>query len=222
MATLRDFSKTFNAMRLLALVSLIGFMTSTVVYIMHFQQLQEHYQQQTYVITSWGTFPASYYDGRKVSRIEVQNHIETFVKNMFAHSAETYHEHINFALNLIDEASGKRIYHDFEEGEVRKNYIRYGSHTEVQIDSVVIDTRAFPMAGKFYALQEVHIGSQVRSLPIAASFQIVKGYRHEKNPYGLQLTDFDFIGYDRVSLDRRPGDRTTQKSKPTDQPAKSQ
>ena len=56
MSMLRDFSKTFNSLRLLAIVSLIGFMTSTVVYIMHYQQLQEHYQQQTYVITSWETF----------------------------------------------------------------------------------------------------------------------------------------------------------------------
>ncbi len=199
---LRDFSKTFNSMRLLAIVSLIGFMTSTVVYIMHYQQLQEYYQQQTYVITSWGTFPASYYDGRKVSRIEVQNHIETFVKNMFAHSAETYYEHINFALNLIDEESGKRIYHDFEEGEVHKNYVRYGSHTEIKLDSVVIDMKQLPIEATFYALQEVHIGTNVRTLPIAARFQVLQDYRHEKNPYGLLLTNFDFIAYNRQSSDR--------------------
>lgn len=194
-------------MRLLVLVSLLGFMASTGFYLYYYQKVQQYYEGRTYVITSWGTFPASYYDGRKVTKVEAQNHVETFVKHMFAHSAETYHEHINFALNLIDEESGKRIYHDFEEGEVRKNYIRYGSHTEVKLDSVVIDLNAFPIAGKLYALQEVHIGSQIRSLPIAASFQIVQSYRHEKNPYGLQLTDFDFIGYDRVSSDRRPGDR---------------
>ncbi len=116
---------------------------------------------------------------------------------MFAHSAETYHKHINFALHLIDEESGKRIYHDFEEGNVRKNYIRYGSHTEIKIDSIPIDMDAFPIKGSFYALQEVHIGKNVRTLPIAASFRIVQDYRHEKNPYGLQLTDFDFIVYDR-------------------------
>ena len=201
---LKDFNRTFTTMRNLALVSTLGFIGSTVFYIYQNQQVHQYYQQRTYVITSWGTFPASYYDGRKVSKIEAQNHVETFVKHMFAHSAETYHEHINFALNLIDEESGKRIYHDFEEGEVRKNYIRYGSHTEVKLDSVKINTNAFPMEGSFYALQEVHIGKNVRSLPIAASFQIVQGYRHEKNPYGLQLTDFDFISYSRSNDNRSP------------------
>ena len=197
MSTLKDFRQSFTAMRTVAIISVLGFIGATVFYVLHVQHLHEHYQKQTYVITSWGTFPASYYDGRKVSQIEAQNHVETFVKHMFAHSAETYHEHINFALNLIDEESGKRIYHDFEEGKVHKNYIRYGSHTEVQIDSVTINMNAFPIEGSFYALQEVHIGKNVRSLPIAASFQIVQGYRHEKNPYGLQLTDFDFIAYER-------------------------
>ena len=42
------------------------------------------------------------------------------------------------------------------------------------------------------------------SLPIAARFQIVQGYRHEKNPYGLQLTDFDFIAYPRGNGNRKP------------------
>nr|WKN34424.1 conjugal transfer protein TraK [Tunicatimonas sp. TK19036] len=216
MATLHDFHRTFTTMRLLALVSLLGFVASTGFYLYYYQQVQQYYEGRTYVITSWGTFPASYYDGRKVTKVEAQNHVETFVKHMFAHSAETYHEHINFALNLIDEESGKRIYHDFEEGEVRKNYIRYGSHTEVKLDSVVIDLNAFPIAGKLYALQEVHIGSQIRSLPIAASFQIVQSYRHEKNPYGLQLTDFDFIAYDRVSSDLIHGDRMHDDRRPGD------
>ena len=197
MSTLKDFNRTFTAMRAIALTSVLGFIAATVIYVIEYQKVQEYYQQRTYVITSWGTFPASYYDGRKVSKIEAQNHVETFVKHMFAHSAETYYDHINFALNLIDEESGKRIYHDFEEGKVHKNYVRYGSHTEVKLDSVVINMNALPIEGSFYALQEVHIGNNVRSLPIAASFQIVQGYRHEKNPYGLELTDFDFIGYDR-------------------------
>ena len=189
-------------MNSIAIVSVLGFVIATVVYIIQYHRLQEYYQQQTYVITNWGTFPASYYDGRKVSKIEAQNHVETFVKNMFAHSAETYYEHINYALNLIDEESGKRIYHDFEEGEVHKNYFRYGSHTEIKIDSVVLDMNTFPNTGKVYALQEVHIGNDVRSLPIAASFQIIQTYRHEKNPYGLELTDFDFIAYDRKPIEK--------------------
>ena len=207
---LKDFNRTFTTMRNLALVSTLGFIGSTVFYVYHNQQVHQYYQQRTYVITSWGTFPASYYDGRKVSKIEAQNHVETFVKHMFAHSAETYHEHINFGLNLIDEESGKRIYHDFEEGDVRKNYIRYGSHTEVKLDSVKINMNTFPLEGSFYALQEVHIGKNVRSLPIAASFQIVQGYRHEKNPYGLQLTDFDFISYSRGDGGRQSDDRPLQ------------
>jgi len=197
MQKLQDFNQSFRSMRLIALLSLSGFVAATVAYAVLYHQLEEEYRQRTYVITSWGTFPASYYDGRKVSRIEAQNHVETFLKNMFAHSAETYYEHINAALNLIDEESGKRIYHDFEEGEVHKNYVRYGSHTEVQVDSVVINMNSFPAKGRFYALQEVHIGTNVRTLPIAASFELVQTYRHEKNPFGLELTNFDFIPYAR-------------------------
>ena len=184
-------------MRLIAFLSLSGFMAATIVYVVLYQQLEDEYRQRTYVITSWGTFPASYYDGRKLTSIEAQNHVETFLKHMFAHSAETYYEHINAALNLIDEESGKRIYHDFEEGEVHKNYVRYGSHTEVKVDSVVVDMDSFPVQGSFYALQEVHIGKNVRTLPIAASFELVQTYRHEKNPFGLELTNFDFIPYTR-------------------------
>jgi hypothetical protein len=197
MQKLQDFNQSFKSMRLIAFLSLAGFVAATVSYVLLYQQLVDEYQQRTYVITSWGTFPASYYDGRKVTQIEAQNHVETFLKHMFAHSAETYYEHINFALNLIDEESGKRIYHDFEEGEVHKNYVRYGSHTQVKVDSVVLDMNSFPIRGSLYALQEVHIGKNVRTLPIAASFELLQTYRHEKNPYGLELTNFDFIAYAR-------------------------
>lgn len=197
MNSVKDFNKTYRSMRLIALVSLLGFMVTTAVYVYQYHQIQTYFQNQTYVITGNGTFPASFYDGRKVSHIEVKNHIETFVNHMFAHSAETYYDHINLALELIDTQSGKRIYHDFEQGEVQKNYVRYGSHTSIQIDSVVIDMNAFPIKARFYALQKVHIGSKVRTLPIAAEFNIVQDYRHEQNPFGLLITDFDFIAYQR-------------------------
>ena len=86
MSTLKDFNRSFTTMRTLAIVCLLGFIGSTIFYMVHNQRVHEHYQKQTYVITSWGTFPARYYDGRKVSQIEAQNCVEDFVKNMFAHS----------------------------------------------------------------------------------------------------------------------------------------
>ena len=66
MNKLQDFNQSFRSMRLITLLSLSGFIAATVAYAVLYHQLEEEYRQRTYVITSWGTFPASYYDGRKV------------------------------------------------------------------------------------------------------------------------------------------------------------
>lgn len=195
MEPVKDFNKIFNAMRLVTLLTIGGFFFSSALFFYLYHSKAEEVGKKVYVITDRGTFAAINADKRKTSIYEARNHVKTFMATMFAHDAATYSERVEAALNLIDERSGKKIFNDFEEGQVHENYVRYNSRTDIDIDSIKINMGAAPLAGKVYARQNVYFGDNKKALPIAASFTLEETYRNDHNPFGLVLKNFDFIAY---------------------------
>ena len=196
MDKIKDLNKSFQAMRLVALVSTGALVVATCFYAYHYDQVVARIQNKIYVVSDKGTFPAVYAAQREVSRFEADHHLRTFITTVFAHDANTYEEHMNLGLHLIDEPSGRRIANDYEKGEIVKKYIRYGVRTEVAIDSVVLHTHTLPMKGRAYFRQHHYQGGDLRhTLAIGIKFNLALTHRHDKNPWGLQITEFDFIPY---------------------------
>ena len=162
----------------------------------HYDKVVGRIQNKVYVVSDKGTFPAVYAPQREVSRFEADYHVRTFITTIFAHDANTYGHNMNLGLNLIDEPSGRRIASDYEKGEIVKKYVRYGVRTEVEIDSVQVNAHTLPMTGQAYFKQNHFQGNDVRhTLAIGIKFNLAQVPRHDKNPWGLLLTDFDFIPY---------------------------
>ncbi len=200
METIKDYNRAFKAMRSIAAISLLGFIGATTFYFMQYKQLVDNKEEVIYVVKDNGTFEARRTNSREVSSIEINNHSQDFIFSMFAHDAETYEHHIDDAAHLIDEPSGLLIIEQFEKAKVKDNYTRWGSRTEVSIDSIKIQNNGVLPAVRAYFKQRHFIGDDLKTeLAVALKYNIVTTYRSKRNPYALQITNLDFIPYEQTS-----------------------
>lgn len=196
MEKIKDYNKAFKTMKVITMTSLLGFITATVIYYFQYKQLVDTQKDQVYVVTDNGTLTAYLTQERDVTPFEAKYLSEIFIRSMFAHDAETYEQHLDDALHLIDEPSGLMVVEQFDKGKVKDNYIRWGSRTEVIIDSVNILSNGLPAQARAYFKQRHYIGSELKTeLAIALKYNIVKTYRSEHNPFGLQIASLDFVPY---------------------------
>lgn len=192
-----DFSRNFKINQITSLLCIFGFIASTVYYTVRVQSLQQQASSQLFVATPDQIMVANRAEG-SLNKFTSDLHVKTFMNYMFTHDSDTYRDNVERALHLIDQQSGLRIYRDFEKGELLKNYQRTGASMEISIDSVTIDLKSVPVKGKVYALQTLNMAEDdVRLLALAAEFDIYPGSQNTHNPLGLQLSNFDFIAYDR-------------------------
>ena len=126
---------------------------------------------------------------------EARNQIIRFAELTFGHDAETFDNHLEAALFLIDKEEGMTIYKDFEAGNVRENYIKYGSRSFFALDSIHVDMGIEPFEGILYGRQVILYRDQKKELPIGATYQLVRTRRSENNPFGLLIKNWKFIGY---------------------------
>lgn len=193
--SLKDFGSSFNALRKITISTVLCSSILLLLlggYIIHQERNQS---ERIYVVTDLGTLPAIRQEKREISVFEVRNQVKSFLHTMFAHHAGNYQEKVEAGLHLIDKAGGQRIVHDFSKGEVYQNYVRLGTQTSMQVDSVLIDMKARPIAGKAYARQTIYLGEKQKEFPIGIQFEVIETYRSEQNPYGLLLQNFDYILY---------------------------
>ncbi len=197
MEKVKDFNKAFRSMRLLTIISLTGFMATTLVYIFSYYYLKSQKEKQdVYVVTPQGTMQARMVQEEDINPFEAQLLSEIFIRHMFAHDQDTYVEHTETALQLIDQPGGLMITKAFENGDVRNQYIRWGSRTAVETDSIKILNQSLPYQMVAYFRQQHFIGNEQKTeLAIALKYELVRTHRHRQNPLGLMMTRVDFIPY---------------------------
>ena len=127
---------------------------------------------------------------------EARNLVRNFMLTMFGHDQYTYKANLDAALPLIEGRGGRRIYDGFTRGQVLQNYERYAARNVVTVDSVSIDLNHRPWSGRVYIKQRIFIGGEQKEpLPLAAKFNLAETNRSDANPYGMLITNFDYIPY---------------------------
>lgn len=194
-SSVKDHTYTFQTLRGVLITTLVGAFLLNGLLVYYILTQSQTQAKRVYVVTDQGTFAALYEPERKVSIHEAKNHVKTFLSTMFAHDASTYKERVEGALHLISKTDGQRIISDFTKGKVYENYVRLGSRTSLQVDSVIIDVAKRPLAGKAYARQTIHLAGESQDFPIAIQFELYETYRSDQNPYGLLLQNMHYIQY---------------------------
>lgn len=152
--------------------------------------------KRVYVVGAAGSYSALNAAPEAHTRFEVRNLVRQFMTTMFAHDQYTFKSHLDQALPLIDDNDGRRIYAGFKSGQVFENYVRYGARQVVDVDSIVLQTKVRPFEATVYCKQRIFMGDQ-QSAPtgLAAHFNLTEVDRSEQNPYGLLLTNFNYVPY---------------------------
>ena len=205
MATyLKDYDNSFNTLKKITIATMVGafLLIGTLTYYIILQEREK--AGQVYVVTDYGTFSALRQESRQVSIFEARNQVKAFLHTMFAHNAGNYREKVEAGLHLVDKAGGQRIVNDFNKGEVYQNYVRLGTQTTLQVDSVLINMGERPISGKAYARQAIYLGENKKTFPIGIQFEIIETYRSDKNPYGLLIQNLDYILYEPKAANNKP------------------
>ncbi len=191
-----DFSRTINGYKKTLIAVIISF--TLIIVSLGFLYLKEkaNHEAKIYVIADNGRFLATQTSAETLYDFDMRNQIKLFCDNMFAYDQYNFNDNLETGLNLIDDIGGKRIYNDLKTSGVYENLKKYNARTKIKIDSLVIDTKVRPIAGVFYCTQSVLYSDQSAKLPIAAKFNLISTTRSEKNPFGMMITNFDYIKYD--------------------------
>jgi len=192
--------------------------TSTILLIglgyLYLTETKKH-EDKIYVIADNGRFMANQTTSDILYDFDMKNHLKVFCQNMFAYDQYNYNTNIETGLNLIDVIGGKRIYNDIKTSGVYENLKKYNARTKINIDSIKIDMTARPVGAIVYLTQTVIYSDQSAKLPIAAKMSLVSANRSEKNPFGMLITNFDYIPYSIGVNDISAGEASTENNNAT-------
>lgn len=188
-------SESYKAMRIITITTIVLIVLSNSLWAFAYLAQIRSLDSKVYVAAQGGTYPAQLIRNDEPTIFEGRNLVRSFMELMFAHDEMSYGEHIELALHLIDKPEGIAIYQDFEEGHVYDNYVKYGSRSVFECDSVFVDMRTEPYVGKVYGRQIIMYAKEMKALPIGATFHLIRHRRNDKNPFGLLLQDWKFVYY---------------------------
>ncbi|MBN8702751.1 MAG: hypothetical protein J0M08_06785 [Bacteroidetes bacterium] len=201
-----DFLKTIKTMKNIVVITIaLAFITCLVFAGLYIKATSEN-GEKIYVVSDAGTFLAKRNELGMRYDFEIKNHVRLFMQDLLEGDQYTYTQNMNQALSLIDNENGKRIYDQMQRGGFYDLYKRENAHTKVTFDSIRVDMSARPYKVKAYLKQGIYWAGYSKDIPYGAIMEIVEDSRSEKNPFGLLITNFNFIEYAVSSSIRTPQD----------------
>ncbi len=196
MDSAKNLSASFSTMRNLAMGSVLALLLVALASGFLVYRAYENSGRRVYVVSQTGSVAALSAGNDAHTPYEARNLVRQFMQTMFGHDQYTYKTNLDAALPLIEGRGGRRIYDGFTRGQVLQNYERYAARNVVTVDSVSIDLNHRPWSGRVYIKQRIFIGGEQKEpLPLAAKFNLVETNRSDANPYGMLITNFDYIPY---------------------------
>ncbi|MCR5890572.1 conjugal transfer protein TraK [Hymenobacter sp. J193] len=197
MDSAKNLSTSFSTMRNLAMGSVLALLLVALAAGFLVYRAYENSGRRVYVVGQTGSVAAlSAPTTETHTAYEARNLVRNFMLTMFGHDQYTYKTNLDAALPLIEGRGGRRIYDGFTRGQVLQNYERYAARNVVTVDSVSVDMNHRPWSGRVYIKQRIFIGGEQKEpLPLAAKFNLAETNRSDANPYGLLITNFDYIPY---------------------------
>ena len=162
------------------------------------------YSEITYFVTPVGTHAAFREPPRQHGvphAFEIENFTALFLENAFAHNEYTYEEHLGRALAVMDTPSGQYLQSKFHEEDILAVFAQYNGLSQVELERVEIAAHAYPfLVTAYYTIQMRFIGlEEGKAVPGAVQFVLQSTARSRENPYGLLVTDFRFVPYEKLA-----------------------
>ena len=166
----------------------------------------------TYFVTPEATYPA-HRRPHTTDELEIKNFTRLFLQHAFAHNEFTYKDNLNQALLLMDRKSGLYLKSKFSEEAIYELYQHYNGVSTLAIKEVQVNLDRYPYEVAAYYQTTLHFvgleGEEDQALSGGVYFQLSEVPRSQENPYGLLISQFDFIAYD---LDKPQKDKRAKKT----------
>jgi hypothetical protein len=151
--------------------------------------------EKIYVISPHQTFLAYADFDHETSVYEARNHVKTFCENMFGWDKDSYKNHLEYALNLIDHTDGLKLFNTLKASQVYENLVSTSAKVTITMDSILLNMKSLPIQGLFYCTQNWQSPGGVQNQKIKAHFELISVSRAELNPYGLEIQKILFLEY---------------------------
>lgn len=188
-----------NRLYNLMLFSIGALVFSNVFWVVWQWQISKDADQKVYVRSGKSLFSAnleSSSDSRNI--YQARGLIETFTELLFENNAENYRERLNAALTLITAKDGQAIVRGFNAEKVLENHVKYNSFSRLQVDSIAINMNIIPYQCTVLMQQVIVYDGKEVANPIGAKFDLIPALYSDENPFGILITNFNYITYQPI------------------------
>jgi hypothetical protein len=121
--------------------------------------------------------------------------ITTFAHLFYESDAKSFSERLNEGFWLLSKQDAQAIYKNFIDEKVQENYTKFNAYSKIEIDSIGVDMSVVPYRCTLLFQQAIYFNDQEKVSPIGTIFELQPVPYSEKNPYGLQIQNFNYIEY---------------------------
>ena len=198
------FTASFNAMKIIAIVCIIGAALTAVVCIYFTSSSIAQANQHIYVLDKGQVMTASQQSASLTKLDEVKDHMTRFHELFFSVSpnADVIKSNLERALELSDKSVYK-YYNDLAETGFYKRMISSNMSQQVQVDSVRVDMSRYPYPVITYCTQWITRTSNMTKYELQTRCSVIDVNRSEKNLHGLQIEKFEVIKNELIETRNR-------------------
>lgn len=192
---MKNIDTAFQYVRGFTLIVVTGCFLLTVCVLYQAYQIKTKADYKIYVLANGKALEALASDRKENIPVEARDHIKMFHQFFFTLDPDdqVIQANIAKALYLADQ-SAKRQYEDLKESGFYSNIIAGNISERITIDSVTVDTRAYPYSFRCKATQKIirTTSTSYRSLETEGYLRNVS--RSDNNPHGFLIEKWKIIG----------------------------
>ncbi|MEL6413088.1 MAG: hypothetical protein AAFQ08_03110 [Bacteroidota bacterium] len=159
---------------------------------------QALHQDVAYFVSPAGTHAAYKRDTKPVrAPLELEHFVHTFLQHAFAHNEFTYKANLSAALLVMERKSGLFLKSQFTEEALEEIYHLHNGVSTLEVEQVTMNLKDYPYEVAAYYQTTLHfVGSgEEQHAQSGVYFRLSQVPRSPENPYGLLISDFQFIAY---------------------------
>lgn len=200
----QNIETSFRHIRLLTIVVILGTLSlgGFIAWLSH--EAVTRSQQRIYILASGKALEALASDRKENIPVEARDHIQSFHLHFFTLGPDERQitTNITKALYLAD-VSAKRLYDNLKESGYYAGIISGNISQEVTVDSINLDTRAYPFHFRCYATQKI-----VRPTSLVTRDLLTEGWlrntsRSDNNPHGFLVERWSILDNRDLKVESR-------------------
>lgn len=200
----RNLETAFQYVRTFTLIVIVGCVGVNVVVVWLAERSVSRMQDKVYVLAEGRALEALAADRRENLDVEARDHIRSFHQDFFTLDPDekVINANVGRALYLAD-GSAKRIYEGLRENGYYAGMIAGNVSERVAIDSIVVDTRDYPVYWRCYATERIirPTSAVTRNLVTEGRLRYVS--RSDNNPHGFLIEKWAILDNSDLKVETR-------------------